>query len=126
MIDMELIKLEARKELARREFFYFCNLLAPDFYKVNNLEWATFKEQNEHFYKKNLKSEKNIQKAVKAMNKANAKKTRCLNTGEIYKSASEAGKQIGISGSAIMRCCRGESKSAGKDENGKPLKWEYV
>ena len=94
--------------------------------KVNNLEWATFKEQNEHFYKKNLKSEKNIQKAVKAMNKANAKKTRCLNTGEIYKSASEAGRQIGISGSAIMRCCRGESKSAGKDENGKPLKWEYV
>lgn len=33
MIDMNLIKLEAKKELARREFFYFCNLMAPDFYK---------------------------------------------------------------------------------------------
>lgn len=32
-VDIELIKLEAKKELARREFFYFCNLMAPDFYK---------------------------------------------------------------------------------------------
>ena len=27
------VQLEIKKELARREFFYFCNLLAPDFYK---------------------------------------------------------------------------------------------
>jgi predicted phage terminase large subunit-like protein len=42
MIDMDLIRLEAKKELARREFFYFCHLLAPKFYKedreyLNNL-----------------------------------------------------------------------------------------
>lgn len=30
---MGKIKLGAKLELARREFFYFCNLLAPDFYK---------------------------------------------------------------------------------------------
>lgn len=30
---MDKIKLGAKLELARREFFYFCNLLAPDFYK---------------------------------------------------------------------------------------------
>ncbi len=33
MMDKKLIQLEAKKELARREFFYFCNLLAPNFYK---------------------------------------------------------------------------------------------
>lgn len=32
MID-ERIKLEAKKELARREFWYYCNIKAPDFYK---------------------------------------------------------------------------------------------
>ena len=30
---MDAIKLEAKKELARREFFYFCNLMAGDFYR---------------------------------------------------------------------------------------------
>src|SRR5690625_1296155 len=34
MIDMDLIKLEAKKELARREFFYFCNVMSPNFYKT--------------------------------------------------------------------------------------------
>lgn len=32
-IDKELIKLGAKIELARREFFFYCNLKAPEFYK---------------------------------------------------------------------------------------------
>lgn len=32
-IDKKLIQLGAKIELARREFFYYCNLMAPDFYK---------------------------------------------------------------------------------------------
>lgn len=32
-MDKELIKLGAKCELARREFFFYCNLKAPDFYK---------------------------------------------------------------------------------------------
>lgn len=93
---------------------------------ANNLEWATFKEQNKHFYIHNLKSEDNINKAVKAMNRAQAKKVKCLNSGVIYESASEAARTIGISGSLVMRCCRGERKSAGKDENNNPLYWVYI
>lgn len=31
-LERQLIE-EAKKELARRDFFYFCNLFAPDFYK---------------------------------------------------------------------------------------------
>ncbi|WP_029468432.1 phage terminase large subunit [Blautia producta] len=33
MMDRELLKLGAKIELARREFFFYCNLKAPDFYK---------------------------------------------------------------------------------------------
>lgn len=32
-MDKELIKLGAKVELAKREFFFYCNLTAPDFYK---------------------------------------------------------------------------------------------
>lgn len=32
-MDKELIRLGARTELARREFFFYCQLKAPDFYK---------------------------------------------------------------------------------------------
>lgn len=32
---MEIIKLGAKIELAKREFFFYCNLMAPDFYKSN-------------------------------------------------------------------------------------------
>src|SRR5699024_2566775 len=93
--------------------------------ETENLEWCTFKEQNEHFYRNGLKSQKNIDKAVKAMNRALSRKTRCINDGVIYESASQAGRERGISASGIMRACR-ESKTAGKDPQGNPLKWEYV
>lgn len=93
---------------------------------VENLEWSTFKEQNEHFYKNNLKTKENIEKAVKAMNKASSKKVKCLNTGEIYNSASEAAREKGVSPSLVMGCCRGVRKSAGKDEKMNPLRWIYI
>ena len=32
-IDRELIKIGAKIELARREFFFYCQLKAPDFYR---------------------------------------------------------------------------------------------
>ena len=47
---MELIKLEAKKELARREFFYFCNLLAPDFYKEDREYLKTLCDELQDFY----------------------------------------------------------------------------
>lgn len=95
---------------------------------VENLEWATFKEQNNHFYKNNLKSRSNIRKAVKAMNDSQAKKVRCINTGEIFPSASYAAKKHGITPSHLMAVCRKVPgrKTAGKNEKGERLRWEYV
>lgn len=34
-VDRALIRLGAMTELARREFFYYCHIKAPDFYKEN-------------------------------------------------------------------------------------------
>lgn len=49
-MDRELIKLEAKKELARREFFYFCNSMAPDFYKEDREYLVRLCEQMQDFY----------------------------------------------------------------------------
>lgn len=32
-VDRKVLQLEAKKELARREFFSYCNMMAPDFYR---------------------------------------------------------------------------------------------
>ena len=53
MIDMNLIKLEAKKELARREFFYFCTLLAPDFYKEDREYLIKLCNEMQDFYYSN-------------------------------------------------------------------------
>lgn len=37
VFDMEFIKLEARKELARRDFWEYCKFFSPKFYKENRL-----------------------------------------------------------------------------------------
>ena len=49
MID-ERIKRQAKRELARREFFYFCNLMAPDFYKPERRYLVELCEALQSFY----------------------------------------------------------------------------
>lgn len=94
--------------------------------RVENLEWATAKEQNEHLYRNRLKSEEGINKSILAMNRANSKKVICINTQSIYSSASEAARKINVSPSLVMRCCRGERRFAGKGDAGEPLRWAYL
>lgn len=49
MID-ERIKRQAKRELARREFFYFCNLMASDFYKPERRYLVELCEALQEFY----------------------------------------------------------------------------
>lgn len=49
MID-ERIKRQAKRELARREFFYFCNLMASDFYKPERRYLIELCEALQAFY----------------------------------------------------------------------------
>lgn len=68
------------------------------------------------------KAQENLKKATKA----NCKKVRLKNTGKIFISASQAGRQYNIPASNISACCRGVRKSAGKDQNKNKLIWEYI
>lgn len=53
MIDKDLIKKYAKIELARREFFYFCNLMAPDFYKHEREYLKELCDELQDFYYSN-------------------------------------------------------------------------
>lgn len=49
-MDKQLIKQRAKIELARREFFFYCNLKAPDFYKPNRKFLVDLCNELQSFY----------------------------------------------------------------------------
>jgi predicted phage terminase large subunit-like protein len=49
-MDKKLIQLYAKIELARREFFFYCNLKAPEFYKINRKYLINFCYDLQAFY----------------------------------------------------------------------------
>lgn len=49
-MDKETIKKYAKIELARREFFYFCHLMAPDFYKEDRQFLVDLCQEMQDFY----------------------------------------------------------------------------
>lgn len=53
MIDKALIKLHAKIELAKREFFFYCNLKAPDFYKRDRKYLVEMCNDLQGFYESN-------------------------------------------------------------------------
>ena len=50
----------------------------------------------------------------------------CLNTGVRYDNNKIAMQETGVNSGAIKRNCRGFTKCAGKDENGKKLVWKFA
>lgn len=49
-VDMDTIRLYARIELARREFFYFCQAMAPDFYRDDRKYLVELCNEMQDFY----------------------------------------------------------------------------
>jgi hypothetical protein len=88
---------------------------------VENLEWCTPKENNAYsniwYYAGLAIKEK---KSWLKSNEVCSKKTLCIETGIIYKSCSEAARQLGISSKNISRVCIGKRKSTGG------YHWKYV
>ena len=72
--------------------------------KLENLEWATQKENLQHAFKNNL---------------IKTKKVKCLDTGKVYNSIREAGRKTNSNFRKISECCLGKRK---KTNN---LTWEY-
>lgn len=50
MMDKKLIQLYSKMELAKRKFFFYCNLTAPDFYKKNRKYLVEFCNDLQEFY----------------------------------------------------------------------------
>lgn len=53
MDKREYIVMGAKKELARREFFFYCHLLSPDFYKENRKYLVDICNDLQEFYESN-------------------------------------------------------------------------
>lgn len=54
------------------------------------------------------------------LKRKDGKRVRCVETAQEFYSGADAGRQLGINPSSIIKCCRGKAKTAGK------LHWEYV
>ena len=72
--------------------------------RVENLEWSTMKEQNEH----GTRTERT------------RKKVKCIETDITYDSVTQAEQETGVWGTRITRCCRHKCKTAGG------YHWKYV
>ena len=63
----------------------------------------------------------------KGSKNGNATGVRCITTGEVFGSISEASmKYFGKNKSRIGPCCRGECSYSGKLQDGTMLKWEFI
>ena len=76
--------------------------------RVENLEWATYKEQQ-------IKGTIQERKA-----KAQNKKVRCIELNIIYDSLVQASEKTGLNKGHISECCNGKRKTCGG------YTWEYV
>ena len=76
----------------------------------SNLEWCT--------------NEYNINYGTR--NKRVSKPIKCITTGEIFSSMTEAGHKYNIEIGNITKCCHGRYKYAGKSSTGEPLIWKYI
>ena len=50
MMDKQLLKFRAKVELARRDFFSYCNLVAPDFYRADRSYLVTICKEFQEFF----------------------------------------------------------------------------
>lgn len=65
-------------------------------------------------------------KQMEEFHRQQSKPVKCLETGKVYPSVSEASRQTGISQGNISSCCLGVRKSAGKGKNKEKLHWIYL
>ena len=87
------------------------NISVQNLQKANEY-WRTHPEENKKRQEKIIASK--------------SKKVICVNTGVIYNSAAEASRQTNIDASQILKVCKGQRKSAGKDKNNNKLQWRYI
>ena len=75
---------------------------------INNLEWCTHSENMKHAWDIGLHSKKHLYKTVC-----------CIDTGEIFKSATDAALKYNLYSTHITAVCKGKRKTTGK------MCWRY-
>lgn len=110
--------------------------------KVDNLEWVTRSENQQHAYNTGLlinpmKGKKHSIETRMKMSEINkrrlsqkhhlSKPVRCLNTKEVFKSTRDVERKYNIPHECISKCCRNKSKYAGRHPlTGEKMVWEYI
>ena len=86
-----------------------------------NIEFGghTVGRKSEETKKRMSESKKGSKNAMYGKPSHLRKKVRCIDTGIIYDSMTEAARDAGVERTAISNCCRGLTQTAGK------LHWEY-
>lgn len=67
-----------------------------------------------------------ISESLKGSKNHKARAVCCTTTGKVYSTTRDAAKDIGVSCTAIIMCCKGKIKSCGKMSDGTKLFWEYI
>ena len=95
---------------------------------VENLEWCTVLYNNCYGTRLKKVSEKNSGKgnAMYGKPSPNRKKVKCITTGEIFDSITEASRKYKCKPSHIIQNCKGEIKSCSKLKDGTKLVWKYL
>ena len=68
----------------------------------------------------NVKEREHYRQLSLGSNSAKARAVRCIETGAVYGSISEASAETGAEGTGIVRCCKGQRQTAGG------YRWEYA
>ena len=90
---------------------------------MDKLQIAKEKWQKEH----PEEYQQQVKNFIKAGADANSQKIRCINTGEIFPSISEAARHYNTHQANISKIFKGERKSAGKHPiTGEKLYWEML
>ena len=98
--------------------------------RVENLRWMTQKEQInnnvltcERVKKRSSElGKKYIDKAIDATRM----RVKCITTGEVFNSITEASEYYNATRNRISLCCKGKAKTTGKLPDGTKLQWEYI
>ena len=92
---------------------------------VDNLEWCSSK-YNANYGTRNIRTVQN-RKEKYGKEHHRAKQVRCINTGQVFDTVTQAEKWCGLWSGAVSACALGHKKTAGNHPiTGEPLEWEYV
>jgi hypothetical protein len=83
-----------------------------------NLEWNTNGENQKHAYDNGLRESVRIV-SIKAMSKANSKRVLCIETGEVFPSATAVSKHIGLCKAAVAISIHQNCRAGG-------YTWKYI